>query len=144
MKKRWLLVLATVAVLVFGATGGVVLAQSGGTGEGSSANSMVSRVASILGLAEDDVQAAFDQAREEIRDERVQAKLDRLVAEGVITQDQADEFKTWIESRPEGLPNGPGLRGFGRHGRHGRPGHGFGLHGWAPTVSPDGAESQSL
>lgn len=146
MRKRWLLVFATVAVVALGATGGVALAQGGGTGEDGSGGSLVSRVASILGLAEDDVQAAFDQAREEIHEERLQAKLDRLVEEGVLTQEQADEYKAWIDAMPEGLSNGPRLHGFGGHGRHGgfMMKHGMGRHGWGPTASPDDSESPSL
>ena len=141
MKKRWLVVLAAVGVLALGATGGVVLAQ-GGVGEDSLGESLISRVATKLGLVEADVQAAFDEAKAEVRDERVQAWLDGLVADGVITQVQADEYKAWIDARPEGLFNGHGLRGFGGRRHHG--GHGAGLYSSGPSISADSSTATAL
>ena len=44
-----------------------------------------------------------------------------MVASGRITQEQADEYKTWIESRPQGAFESFGefgKRGFGKHGFH--------------------------
>ena len=120
-RKRWLLVTSAIVVLVVSITGGVVLAHGGGSADGS-LTSFVSRVASILGVDETEVQDAFDQAKKELRDEALQKKLDSLVESGRLTQEQADEYKLWLEARPEGLSPGvlPGLRGHGFH-------KGFGL-----------------
>ena len=121
-RKRWLLITTAILVLVVSVTGGVVLAHGGGSSDGS-LTSFVSRVASILGVDETEVQDAFDQASKEIRDEALQKKLDSLVESGRLTQEQADEYKSWLDARPEGLFPGllPGLRGHGFH-------KGFGLH----------------
>ena len=81
------------------------------------------RVADILGLDETTVQDAIDQAKAEMQEEALQAKLDRLVENGHMTQEQADEYKTWIESKPEGL-SPKMFGGFGK--KH----HRFGGRGW--------------
>jgi hypothetical protein len=47
----------------------------------------------------------------------VENRLQKLVEEGKITQEEADEFLGWWQARPEGIPLGPGHRGFG--GMHG-------------------------
>ena len=90
------------------------------------------RVADILGLDETTVQDAIDQARAEMQEEALQAKLDRLVENGHMTQEQADEYKTWIESKPEGL-SPKMFGGFGKkHHRFG--GRGWG--GWGKSKAP--------
>ena len=134
LKRRWFLIPATVVVLAIGVLGfGVVAAQVSNEDKQSSMDRFSARVAEILGLDQDDVDAAMTQAKEELRDEAVQAKLDAMVAAGQITQDQADEYKAWLDSRPEGL-DGKGWFGDGRHGRgfhrgrHGGKRHAF--PGW--------------
>lgn len=54
--------------------------------------------------------------------EAMQNRLDKLVEEGIITQEEADQLKEWWESRPDtalsGRPffgGGPCGRGFGGH-----------------------------
>ena len=131
LKRRWFLIPATVAVLAIGVLGfGVVAAQVSDEDKQSSMDSFSARVAEILGLDQDDVEAAMTQAKEELRDEAIQGKLDAMVANGQMTQEQADEYKAWLDSRPEAL-DGKGWFGGGRHGRgshqgrHGGKGRGF-------------------
>ena len=124
MKKRyWLTGTIVAAVMVLGIMGGVAMAQETDDEDGDTKQSFAARVAEILGLDETTVQDAMDEAREEMRDEALQAKLDWLVENGHMTQDQADEYKTWIESKPEGL-SPKMFGGFGK--RH----HRFGGRGW--------------
>ena len=120
MKKKWLFVPVLAGMLVLAVVGGTAFAQSENGDEGSPWSSFAGRVASILGLDEATVQDAMDQARQELQDEVVQAKLDSLVEQGRITQEQADESYEWYQARPEGLPRvGFGGRGFGKFGQHG-------------------------
>ena len=74
-------------------------------------------------------QDAMDQAAQEIHDEALQAKLQYQVEQGLITQEEADAFSEWYESRPEGLDHGFGSRGIGRGGMsggaRGMKGHGM-------------------
>lgn len=139
MKKHWLLVPILVGVLALGITGGIALAQGGGTGDASPWSSFTSRVAAILGLDEAKVQDAFDQAARDMQDEALRERLDNQVEQGRLSQEQADEYYEWYQSRPEGLLSpglpfggfrGPwfdrggmwgGLRGHGKWFNHGAP-----------------------
>ncbi len=118
-RKRWLIGTMVAALMALGLAGGVVMAQEA---DGDSPiRSFASRVAAILGIEETRVQDAMEQARSEMFSERLQSRLDEMVASGRITQEQADEYKTWIESRPQGAFESFGKfgkRGFGKHGFH--------------------------
>jgi hypothetical protein len=118
MKKGLLLPVAATMIVISIFTGGAVMAQENGDGETPVIESFASRVAAILGLDEAQVQDAMDQARREMQDEALKSKLDSLVEQGRLTQEQADEYWQWYQSRPEGI------RGFGGPG----PGFGFGGH----------------
>lgn len=154
MKKRWLVVTLLFSVLALGITGGTVLAQESVPSGASPAKSFASRVAAKLGLDEAKVQGAFNQAARDIQNEAQQQKLDRMVAQGRLTQAQADQIKQWYQSRPEvlapGFPfGGPGFhdggvggrephgKGFKDGGVRGRGPHGKGFkHGVAPAPTP--------
>lgn len=71
-------------------------------------NNVLARVAEILGLPQADVENAFEQAMTEQRDERQaemqaarDARLQDLIDEGVLTQEQVDEWESWLEARPD-------------------------------------------
>ena len=89
-----------------------------------SSKTFAGRVAEILGLEDDTVADAMKQAKEDMRDEAVKAKLDALVEDGKMTQEDADAYLEWLESRPDVDFGG----GFGR-GSHGKRGFGK-KHGW--------------
>ena len=107
MKWRWLIGGVAVAVVMLGVAGGAIMAQQS-DGKESRMSAFAAKVASILGLEADDVENAMEQAREELADEALADKLDELVEKGTITQAQADEYESWIESRPDGFK----LRGW--------------------------------
>ena len=133
-KRRWLYAFLLTGLLVIGITGGAVLAHGGGENGDSPVKSFASRVAGILGLDESQVQDAFKQARAEVQDEALQAKLDKMVEKGRLTQEEADEYKEWYDSRPDTLTPGFGGRkfhfgqGFGGLRFH----HGMGMWDKAP------------
>ena len=127
-KRNMLLVFLTAALLALGITGGAIFAQEAGADDDSTKKGMASRVAAILGLGEQEVEDAFKQAGREMRDERFENRMVRLVDNGQITEDEAVEAVDWYQSRPEDI--GPGRRGFGMKGRgHQRFGSGFGGFG---------------
>ncbi|OGN98986.1 MAG: hypothetical protein A2Y89_00145 [Chloroflexi bacterium RBG_13_51_18] len=96
-----------------------------------------------------ELQNAFVQARNQNRVEVRSQCLDKLVEQGKITQEQADEFKAWLDARPDALSeefqqwldsrpdimgmfgqnNGGGgmMFGSGRHQGKAGMGGGFGL-----------------
>ena len=108
-------------VSVFSLT--VVFAQGNAEGD-SNASKLAIKVAEILGLDTAVVDDAIKQARRELRDEAGQKKLNALVEKGRLTQEQADEYLNWIQSKPEGIP-AIGKQSFGKMGHHkGWKGHG--------------------
>ena len=80
MRKRyWLTGTIVAAVMVLGIMGGVAMAQETSDEDGDSEKrSFAARVADILGLDETTVQDAIDQAKAEMQEEALQAKLDCL------------------------------------------------------------------
>lgn len=97
-------------LLALAVTGGAIFAQgnSGGPG-GIRHQGIVTRVAEILGLEEATVQDAFSQAHQEQQDAHLQSRLDQLVANEKLTQDEADAIRQWYQAKPiTDLP----LRGF--------------------------------
>src|SRR4030043_1857396 len=82
----------------------IALAQEGENPGHQSA--LMSQVAEILGIDQQDLENALKQAQTEFREENLDARLQELIAEGTLTQEQANELKTWIEARPD-VPNIP-------------------------------------
>jgi hypothetical protein len=140
-KKPLIITLVAIAATV-GITTGLVFAQDEGDATQPEAQheALLDRVCEIYedntGVAIDPqaLQDAFTQAQDEIMAEAMQNRLDALVEKGIITQDQADQYKAWWEARPDtvlpgrpffgGGPSGPGFGGrFGpRLGGPGFPG----------------------
>ena len=127
-KRSWIVTAAVVGLLIVGVTGGTLMAQQAGNGDGDDAEtkSFADRVAEVLGLDTETVEDAFDQAKRGMFDERVRKKLDAAVEEGLIDQAKADETMEWLAERPDGLPSwllrdgydkdGVKKRGFGSYG----------------------------
>ena len=133
-KPRWILVPVAVGVLALAIVGGTAFAHGGDSEDKPQVESIPSRVATILELDEETVQDALQQARMEMQSDMLQNRLNHLVEDGKITQEQADDYLGWYESKPEGLPNRFSFggnrghrqfRGFMLRG-HGRMGGGFG------------------
>jgi hypothetical protein len=110
-KKKWIIIgiLAAVVILAFGVIGGAANAASGTTAD-TAGKTLAARVATILGLDQSKVDAAFTQAQKEMQTEVMDNQLKSLVSAGKITQAQADQYKAWVQSRPS-LPAGVGLEG---------------------------------
>jgi hypothetical protein len=129
-KRKWVIigVLAAVMILAAGLIGGAAYAATSTptTTATSPGKSLADRVATILGIDQSKVEAAFTQAEKDMQTEALDNQLKSLVSAGKITQAQADQYKTWIQSRPS-LPAGAGL-----DGGNGMPGggpHGMGMPG---------------
>jgi uncharacterized protein YidB (DUF937 family) len=118
--KTWILAVAGVAV-VAAVGAGAVMAQTPGTSTGTS---FLDRVAQKLGIDTPKLQNAITSARTD--------QIDAAVANGDLTQKQADALKQRLSQAPNGgaVP-GFGGRGFGGKGFGGPggvgPGFGFSL-----------------
>ena len=138
-RKRFVLIVVLAALLLVGSLAGLALAQTE-SGSAGSGNTLLARVAAILGIDQQKVEDAFVQAQKETQNEALDSYLKNLVDQGKITQQQADQYKSWWQARPDTLLPGPFERGFGFRGFRGgmRGGGGF-CWGWpapTPTATP--------
>ena len=134
--SKFIIAMSLVAVMLIGGTAGVALAWDGG--EGQSRNgariALMTRVAEILGIEQEDLtdavrQAmaeipgkvagtlgveeqelldAFKQAGTEMREEALDNRLQQLLDEGELTQEQVAELEAWIDAKPNMPRVGPG------------------------------------
>jgi polyhydroxyalkanoate synthesis regulator phasin len=100
-KKFMVITVVLVAVLIVGATAGIALAQNE---TGGKRGALLARVAEILGIEQQQVENAFAQATRELREEALDQQLQSLVDSGKITQQEANEYKAWLESKPADMP----------------------------------------
>ncbi len=150
-KHKKLIFIALAAILVVGATLGAVTVAQGNSQAlalGASGNvSLFDRVATIYkantGTTIDaaKLQTAFQTAQQQLATEARDAMLQKLVADGKITQAQADAYKTWLNSKPsttitdeykkwlESAPQGMPFLGRGMPGPMMRGGFGGGMMG---------------
>ncbi len=113
--KKWILAVAGVAVVaVIGA--GAVMAQTPSTGSGTS---FLDRVAQKLGIDTPKLRDAVKSARTD--------QIDEAVANGDLTQKQADALKQRMEQMPDDGAF-PGFGGKGHFGGPGMMGPGLGFH----------------
>jgi uncharacterized membrane protein len=116
-KKAVVIGAILVAVLLAGTISGITLIQTSDTAS-NSGTSLLARVASILGIDQQKVEDAFAQAQKEIESEALDARLKTLLEEGTITQNQADQYKSWqaMLDMPAGIELNGGRGGFGGGG----------------------------
>ena len=113
--RKFIVAVLAAALLLVGIIGGVALAADDGgsaavvdsatddSGD-SQPTTLLGRVAEILGIDQQTVEDAFAQAQSEMREEAMDTYLQKLVDEGKITQEQADQYKTWWQSKPDMTP----------------------------------------
>ena len=136
--KKFLLVTVLAVVVLLGSIGGVALAQ---TGNGDSDQpvaqhqALLDKVCAIYeqntgtAINSAELQKAFDQARTEMKNEALDNYLKGLVDGGKITQEQADQYKAWLESKPDvDVSFASGFSGHDMPRGFGRPSGGF--PGW--------------
>jgi aconitase A len=127
--KKIIIIAVSVAVVLALGIGGVVLAADNQTsGQTKPGEALFAKACEIYqqktGVAIDQaaLKDAFQQAGSEIQKEMTQTRLQNLVTQGKITQDEADQMQNWLEARPK--VNAPFGSGFGFRGHGGFPGRG--------------------
>ncbi len=104
-KKVRVLISALVATLLL-TIGSVTTVMAEGEEETTpppeaTANGLLERVAGILGIDEEDLSNAFEQARQEMCEDAFTSHINQAVEEGLITQEQAADILEWWEQRPD-------------------------------------------
>lgn len=115
--KKVLIGAALAVTMVAVTITGAVYAQAAGQ-PAAAGNSLMTRVATILGIPQQTLENAFAQARTDMQNEAQAARLKALVDQGKLTQAQADQYAAWLKAKPNlpassGLAGGPGMKGPG-------------------------------
>ena len=141
-KRKWFIpVVVASALLIAGTVGGTLVAASDSSSTTDDQNQITDRYQELLdrayaiyqentGVAIDSEQwkDARDQAQAELQEEALKTRLQELVDEGSMTQEEADSYLEWWQSRPDIEAPLPGLGGPG-HGGGMMRGGGFGPQG---------------
>lgn len=110
MKKTFKMVVAGFGVGVV-SLAGVGLASAHFPSGDDRKDSILSRVAEILDVDSNGLNSAFEQARDEYRDAKLDKRLTMAVEDGTIAQEDADHIRDWLDVRPDVLEH---LKGKGR------------------------------
>ena len=135
-RGKKIILTAVLSVVVLGGTlGGVALAADGEDG-----NNPVTQIGNflqkVIGIYEEKTGTTIDEqaleesiqeARDQLRTEQRNEFRQKLIDEGVVTQEQLDEYDQWMESRPDfpteefqqwldSRPDLPNMFGFGDRG----------------------------
>lgn len=131
--KKFVIIAVLAAVVLAGTLGGVALAQTGDEASPPKIGTLLEKVAGIYqantGTAIDaaELQKAFEQAGKELAAGARDSYLQKLVEDGKLTQEQADQYKGWLDSKPD-VPFAAGPRAHMGRGGFGAFGGMFG--GW--------------
>ena len=144
MSKRVKVLISALVVALLLAVGAATTVMAQGEEETtpppeSSEKGLLERVGDILGIEEEDLIDAFEQAQQEIWDDAFISRLDKAVEEGYITQEQADGIREWWGQKPEFMEPGMfqhTLRFRAMPGLHMRNS----LRGWLCPESPELAD----
>ena len=133
--KKLILFALLGVMLLSGIVGGIAVAQSDDENSGQTEDRfgvLLDRVSEIytentgVTLDPEQLKDAFAQAQQEMEEEALQSRLENMVSEGKITQEQADEYLQWWQSRPDDIPlleqhGGGGMMRGGGHNCWGGP-----------------------
>jgi hypothetical protein len=140
--KKFIIIAVFTAVLLVGTIGGVALAQTEDEDNNPQAQreALLDRVCEIYeentgtAINAEALQEAIAQAQSETQAAAMEARLAKMVENGVLDEAQAQELLEWWEARPDvPVVAGWGDRGMPRCG-FGGPG------GFGPPSSPEGFE----
>jgi len=148
-KRKWFIPVVAVSVLLIaGIVGGALVAGSDSSSTTDDQNQIADRYQALLDRAcaiyqentgvtidSEQLKDALEQAQSELQEEALESRLQNLVEDGKLTQEEADSYLEWWQSRPDiEVP----LPGLGEPGPKGGMmwGKGFGPHG-ALCPGPD-------
>ncbi|MDD5289068.1 MAG: hypothetical protein PHY28_08175 [Dehalococcoidales bacterium] len=80
-------------------------------------DTVMQKVATILGIDEATLKAAFQQAGVQLKSENFTKALDKAVENGKLTQEEADQIEAWWAERPAAVDKvmpGAGIGGLGQ------------------------------
>jgi uncharacterized membrane protein len=154
--RKWVIPVVVASVLLIGGiTGGLVVAANNSSSNTTAGNqtqaadryqALLDRACAIYeektGTAIDSEQLkdALDQAQGDLEEEALESRLQNLVDNGQMTQEEADQYLEWWQSRPDiELP----LPGLGGHGPGGGMMQGRGFGPWGGSCPGPDASAEA-
>jgi hypothetical protein len=116
-KRKKFIIPLVAAMALAGILAGSVFAQEGDEVGPPPGGTLIERLAEKLGIEQSELETAFAEVRSEMRDEAQSSRLEALVEQGKLTQEEADQFRGWWQARPEMELGGFGAR-LGGPGGH--------------------------
>ena len=103
--KKFIVTVLLVVVALAGSLGGVALAQADDDATGQP-DTFLERITAILvesgvNITSEQLKDAFSQATTELQGEAMENRLKALVEAEMITQEEADQYREWMESKPD-------------------------------------------
>jgi len=136
-RNKKVIFVALMVVVIAASTAVVAFAQTASDDQSQTPESreaaLLTKVAAIYetntgtAIDADALTTAFSQAQKEMATEALNTRLQNMVSNGKLTQEQADQYKQWLQSRPDTSLTGPlgnglgGGMGWGRGGQGGGP-----------------------
>jgi hypothetical protein len=110
--KKFIVIAVLAVVMLVGGIGGAVLAADDGDDSQPETRweTLWDKVGEIyeqktgVALDQEALKDAFAQAQSEIGAEALDSYLQNLVDQGTITQEEADQFKAWLQAKPDMEP----------------------------------------
>jgi hypothetical protein len=107
--KKFIVAVVVACLALAGGIGGAVLADDNGddSGPGALFGTLWDKAREIYtDKTGDDIDLealkdALTQARSEMQAEALENRLQQLIDEGKITQDEADQYRQWLQQRPD-------------------------------------------
>ena len=107
--KKFIISAVVIAMLLVGVIGSIAIAADDGDDSGieTKFEALWNRVGEIyqektgVALDQEALKESIAQAQKEMREEALDTYLQNLVDEGKITQEQAEQYKTWWQARPD-------------------------------------------
>ena len=128
-KRKWFIPVVLSIVLIGGIAGGVMVAADDSSSNVDQHSQPSDRYQALLDRAcaiyeermgvpinSDELKNALDQAQGELKEEALESRLQNLVGDGKMTQEEADNYLEWWQSRPDIEVPVPGLGGPGPRG----------------------------
>jgi len=103
MRKRTKFLLVIVGLALVLSVGLTATALANDDNNDGPVQTLIGKVAGILGLDEDQVADAFKQARQEMQDEAFEQRLQKAVESGSISEEEADQVLEWWQNKPEAV-----------------------------------------
>ena len=129
-KRKWFIPVVLSIVIIGGIAGGVMVAADDSSSNFDQQSQLSDRHQALLDRAcaiyeermgvpinSEQLKDALGQAQGELRDEALEGRLQNLVEDGRMTEEEADNYLEWWQSRPDIEVPLPGLGGPRPRGR---------------------------